>query len=393
MLQQALGQGAVERAGDGPLAAAPDHQGGNPVMGGMVEQRVGDGIAMQHLGIGAQATRQGEGAVQFGLPGRVDTPGALYGDHAPGRVTAFGKPPASPHQVLRVAAAVDGDQHPPAQGQTADALGRVSLAQVVFDMVSCGLHGQFAQRRQVGRGEETLQRLFGHVRQVDLALVQALDQLARRQVDQADVAQPVEHRIGHRLADPDAGDAVHDVVEAFQVLDVHRAVDVDALVQQFQNVLPAPFVAAAGCVAMGQFVDQHDTGLALYDGIQVHLVQPVALVLDLPTRDQLMAVDQRRRFTAPMGFHHADHQVDALPTQLPGAGQHGVGLAHARRRAEKQGQVAAVLAAQFTRQGIGTCFTVFLHTGYLLWASSRARLSNSTLTRGSPNNPHCRPSV
>lgn len=58
--------------------------------------------------------------------------------------------------------------------------------------------------------------------------MQALDQLARRQVDQHDVAQAVEHGIRHGLADTHAGDAVDDVVEAFQVLDVDGRVDIDA---------------------------------------------------------------------------------------------------------------------------------------------------------------------
>jgi hypothetical protein len=130
------------------------------------------------------------------------------------------------------------------------------FAQAAVDAVG-GLHRQLAQRGQVGRREERLQRLRGLFGHIDLALLQARDQFARRQVDQHDVVQAVEHAIRHGLADAHAGDAHHHVVEAFQMLDVDRGPDVDAGVQQLHHILPAPLVAAAGCVAMGQFVHQH----------------------------------------------------------------------------------------------------------------------------------------
>ena len=105
-------------------------------------------------------------------------------------------------------------------------------------------------------GEECLQRLGRLLGQIHLAVVQALYQFTRRQIDQADVAQTVENRIGDGLADPDAGDLVHHVVQAFQVLDIDRGVDVDASIEQFFHVLPASLVTASGGVAMGQLIDR-----------------------------------------------------------------------------------------------------------------------------------------
>ncbi|KWX81640.1 hypothetical protein AWW74_12955 [Streptococcus pneumoniae] len=128
--------------------------------------------------------------------------------------------------------------------------GGARFTQAAVDAVGGLLHGQLAQCGEVGRREERLQRLRGLFGHIDLALLQARDQLARRQVDQHDVMQAVEHAIRHGLAYAYAGDAHHHVIEAFQMLDVDRGPDVDAGVQQLHHILPAPLVAAAGCIAM-----------------------------------------------------------------------------------------------------------------------------------------------
>ncbi len=103
-------------------------------------------------------------------------------------------------------------------------------------------------------------RLLGHV---NLALAQALDEIVGRQVHQLDFARQLQHLVGQRLAHLNAGDARHHVVQALDVLNVERGVNVDAGGQQVFNVLIALFVAAAGDVGVRQFVDQHDLRLAL----------------------------------------------------------------------------------------------------------------------------------
>ena len=198
----------------------------------------------------------------------------LHGDHGPRRIAALGEAARRRAPGIRTGR---GRRSPPARARRSAHAGQAArglrFAQVAVDAVGGGLHRQFAQRGQVARREERLQRLRGLLGHVDLALLQALDQLARRQVDQHDVAQAVEHDVGHGLADAHAGDAVHDVVEAFQVLDVDRGVDVDAGVEQFDHVLPAALVAAAGDVAMREFVDQRDRGLAREQRVEVEFLQ------------------------------------------------------------------------------------------------------------------------
>ena len=180
-----------------------------------------------------------------------------------------------------------------------------------------------------------VERALGLLGHVDLALLEPLHQVVRGEVDHLDVVRPVEDRVRHRLAHPDARDLGHDVVEALDVLDVHRRVDVDAGVQQFLDVEVALGMAAPGRVRVGEFIDQHELGLARQHGIEVHLLEPGALVRDAAARDDLEPVEERLGFRSAVRLDHADHDVDAvLPLGLGGF-QHLVGLAHAGRGPEE----------------------------------------------------------
>src|SRR5262249_44754728 len=66
------------------------------------------------------------------------------------------------------------------------------------------------------------------LRQVDLAFLEALDQILGGEIDELDLVGPVDDPIRHRLAHADAGDLGDDVVEALDMLDVERRIDVDA---------------------------------------------------------------------------------------------------------------------------------------------------------------------
>ena len=150
-------------------------------------------------------------------------------------------------------------------------------AHVVNHLVVHPLRGapqrQLAQSRQVAGLEIMPHRPLGLRRDVDLALLQPLDQVFRSQIDQLDIVGPLDHRIRHGLADADTGDLRHHVVQAFDVLDVQRGIDVDAGGEQFLDVQIALGMAAAGGVGVGQFIDQHQLRTAGQDRIQVHLRQ------------------------------------------------------------------------------------------------------------------------
>ena len=140
---------------------------------------------------------------------------------------------------------------------------------------------QLAQRGQVAGLEIMADRALRLGRHVDLAFLQTLDQVFGREVDDFHVVGAVDDRIRHGLAHPDAGDLGDDVVEAFEMLDVERGVDVDAGVEQLLDIEIALGVAAAGRVGVRQLVDQHELGPAREDCVEVHLLEHTALIVGL----------------------------------------------------------------------------------------------------------------
>ncbi len=96
--------------------------------------------------------------------------------------------------------------------------------------------GELSQGSQVAQPEESLPglcRLGGHV---DLTLLEALKQLRRGQVHYLDLARLIQDTIRHLLADGNARDLCHHVVQAFKVLNVDSRVNVDSCREQFFNI-------------------------------------------------------------------------------------------------------------------------------------------------------------
>ena len=158
---------------------------------------------------------------------------------------------------------------------------------------------------------------------------------------------------GHRLADADAGDLRDHVVEALDVLDVDGGVDVDPGGQQLLDVEVALGMAAFGRVGVGEFVDEDEFRVAGEDGVEIHLLEHPALVVDLAPRDHLEAAHQRLRLGAAVGLDDADHDVDAVFPLGLRRDQHLVGLADAGGGAEEDLQPAAGLAQRFLEERIG----------------------------------------
>ena len=118
-----------------------------------------------------------------------------------------------------------------------------------------------------------LERALGLLGDVDLAFPQPLDQIVGGDVHQLDGIGTVEDRVRHGLAHADAGDLRHDIVEAFDVLNIDRGVDVDAAVQQLFHIEIAFGVAAARCIGVRKLIDENDLRVPGDDGVEIHLLE------------------------------------------------------------------------------------------------------------------------
>ena len=146
--------------------------------------------------------------------------------------------------------------------------------------------------------------------------------------------------VRHRLAHADAGDLRDDIVQAFDVLDVERCIDIDAGGDQLLDVHVALGMAAAWCVGVRQFIDQRELRAAGQQCIEIHFRQRAPTVFDRTARDDLHAVEQRLGFASPVRLDHANDDIDAFLIARAGGGEHLEGLADARRGAEEDLQAA-----------------------------------------------------
>ena len=108
---------------------------------------------------------------------------------------------------------------------------------------------------------------------------------------------------------------------------------------------------------MRQFVHERELRAPREDGVDVHLLQNDAAILQGFAGDDLQTGQQGQRLQAPVGFDDADRDIDAFRFAGLRVLEHGVGLAHAGAHAEKNLELAAFprpfLTLDRGEQGIG----------------------------------------
>ncbi len=249
-------------------------------------------------------------------------------------------------------------------------------AQLLVHALGGAPQSELAQRGQIGRREEMLQRPLGLFRDIDLSFLQALDQVVRRDVDQFHGIGAIEDGVRHRLADAHAGDLRDDVVQALEVLDVDGGVDVDALLQQLLDIEIALRMPATRRVRVRELIDQGDLRSPGNDGVEVHLLQPLALVFDPLSRHGLQALKERLRLLPAMRLHDTDDDIVAVALARASCLQHRIGLADAGCRTDEHPELAlaALLLPGNLQQGLrrGPLVVVaplFRHHGFTLRTS------------------------
>ncbi len=118
--------------------------------------------------------------------------------------------------------------------------------------------GQFTQRDQITEAIKAFGYRFHFGRNVNLALSKAPEQLFGRNVDQFNFVRLIEDEVRDRRREADRRNLADDIAQAFKVLNIQRGVNVDARVEQFLNVLPAPGMARPRHISMRQIIDQNE---------------------------------------------------------------------------------------------------------------------------------------
>lgn len=194
---------------------------------------------------------------------------------------------------------------------------------------------EIAAAKEVGEGT------LGTIDGIDVAATHAGGESFGGEIGEDDLVGAVEDPVRDGLADGDSGEALDARGEAFDVLDVDGGEDIDVGVEEKEDVFVALGGAAAGDVGVGEFVDEDDLGFAREDGVDVHLGEERALVIDLAGGDVFELGGELGGGFAAVGFDDADDDVFATLTAADALAEHAEGLADAGRVAEKDLEAAA----------------------------------------------------
>ena len=282
---------------------------------GVLDQFVGDALPAERRRLAAKLLDQPKrlrelfpvGVGEVGVAGRLD----VNGD--PGRFQACRHAAGGADQPAGEGAWADAHQKPFAGGPRS--AHRVFVAvhvHLLADPFGRSPQGQFPQGDQVALREEVGHRPLGLAGDVDLAFPQSLQEVVGRQVHQFHFVGLLEDRIGHRLADHHAGDLRDHVVEAFEMLDVERRVNVDARLQQPHHVLPPLRVRHAGGVGVGQFVHDQQLRMQRQRRVEIELEERRPAIVDFQPGKHVQAEHQGLGFRPAMRLDVADHDVHAF---------------------------------------------------------------------------------
>ena len=210
-----------------------------------------------------------------------------------------------------------------------DALLGAILLQRAVDLVGEPEQSELAKRGEVAEPEVVRERGIDPRGGIDQPLGEPIAERLRCEVDDLDLVGRAKDRVRHGLALHDSGDLLDDIVERLDVLDVDGREHRDAGIQQGLDVLPALVVLRSGGVGVGELVDQGDRRMPGENGVEIHLAEHDAAVVDGAPRDQLETLQHGGSRRAVVGFHDRDGDITTLGFQAATLLEHRVGLADA----------------------------------------------------------------
>ncbi len=162
-------------------------------------------------------------------------------------------------------------------------------------------------------------------------------------------------------------------VQALDMLNVDRADDVDAVVEQEENIFVSLGETAAFDIGVGQFIDQSNLWSALQYAIDVKFGEECPFVFNFAAGNVFQFAGQFSSAGASMGFDDADDDVFATRSAANAFAQHAEGLADAGSVAEEDLEAAS--SARLRRRHQRFEAIPPESSGLARWISSRRTLT------------------
>ena len=198
------------------------------------------------------------------------------------------------------------------------------------------LQSEFSQRHQICRSKEISKGAFCTIRGIDVPAPHARLERFRSQIDEHNLIYTLHDPVGNGFTHRHAGDLLNDWGQAFDVLHIHGRENVDPCLQDFEDVLVPFAVLASINVGVCEFVHERDLGFALDDGVDVHLLEQRAFVVQLAARHMIEAGGEFGDALASVGLDDSDDHVLSTATSADSLAEHVVRLSNTWGVAEKQ---------------------------------------------------------
>ena len=323
-----IDDGAAHELGQSAAVGGAEDELGGVLGPGHLHQRRGD-IGTDHLDEPAsEVVEEGPVARQPVGSGSGEPVVGAHVDPDQLGLGAHGHPggPAHEHGAARCAGQ---GHHDPLLGlpRPGDVMALAVVVELLVHAVGHPQQGQLAQRGEVALAEVVAEGGVDALGRVDVAVGQPAAQCLGGHVHQLDLVRRPHHPVRHRLLLGHPGDALDDVVQRLQVLEVDRRDHVDPGVQQGVDVLPALGVGRPRDVGVGQLVHQDQFRSAGQQALQVHLLEGLAPVLDRLAGEDRKVADLGVGLRPAVLLDPADHHVGAAFLASPALVEHGVRLA------------------------------------------------------------------
>ena len=150
------------------------------------------------------------------------------------------------------------------------------------------------------------------------------------------------HPIRNCLAHPDAGDLPYLIVQALQVLNVHRCHNIDPGISQHFDILPSFCAGGAWNIGVGKFVHKAYLRMPCQNCIGIHFLENRAAIQYLRPRYHLQSFRLCNGVFPAVRLKIADRDIHSLRFQILPVFEHMISFAHTCGITHVQLQLSAI---------------------------------------------------